>query len=40
LEPGVPELIHRADRAQDLTLTRIFKKPQQTRRSLASTPQL
>jgi molybdenum cofactor biosynthesis enzyme MoaA len=28
LEPGIPELIHRTDRSQDLTITSIFKKPQ------------
>jgi hypothetical protein len=26
-EPCAPELIHRADSAQDLTITRIVKKP-------------
>lgn len=40
LEPSVPELIHRADRSQDLTLTGIVKKAQQTYGSLAPTPQL
>ena len=40
LEPGVSELIHRADCSQDLTLTSIVKKPQQPCRSLVPTSQL
>jgi hypothetical protein len=40
LEPSVPELIHRPDRSQDLALTSIVEKLQQTCWSLAPTLQL
>ncbi|MGH3684983.1 MAG: hypothetical protein ACRDRE_21985, partial [Pseudonocardiaceae bacterium] len=40
LEPGVPELIHRANGSQYLTGMGVFQEAQQTRRSFASVSQL